>query len=130
MLGNVRLRTVGEARLTLVNGARWFTLRHLPVFTDELSADTRTAVTFLFTSNADLFFPVGVVVAGRLVDNVGRRVLTFPSGPFLVLGELCTKLLVGLGGSHLRGLVVLLVGRRENAEGNGNSGFKIQVDDL
>ena len=103
--------------------------QNVPIFTNVLSADTRTAVTFLFTSDADLFFPVRVVVVGGLVDNVRRRVLTFPSGPFVVLGELNTELLVSLGG-NLGGLAVLLVGRREDAKGHGNSGFKIQVDDL
>lgn len=103
---------------------------NLPVLTDEFAADTRTAVTFLFTSDADLFFLVRVVVVIRLVDNVGRRVLTFPSGPFVVLRELNAELLVGLGSGNLRGLVVFLVGRREDAKGHGNSGFKIQVDDL
>lgn len=96
--------------------------------------DTRTAVTLLFTSNADLFFVARLsdgrsVVAG-LVDK--RRELSFPSGPF-GSGEMEANFLVGLdlsgGGRSLVGLV-LLVGRREDAEGNRDSGFKIQGDGL
>jgi hypothetical protein len=53
-----------------------------------------------------------------------RRVFTFPSG---FAGEIDLELLVRLGGGFgFR----LLVGRREDAERDGDSGFKIQVDDF
>lgn len=96
-----------------------------------------TAVTILFTSDADLLLAVALLVlllAGRKVGGTGRvgRVLAaFPPG--LVVGELELQLLVGLGGGGGAVALVLLVvtvGRREDAEGNGDSCFKIQVDCL
>ncbi|KAL2016457.1 hypothetical protein VTK56DRAFT_3508 [Thermocarpiscus australiensis] len=53
-----------------------------------------------------------------------RRVLTFPSG---VLGELDLNLFVDVG---LGGGLRLPVCRREDAEGDRNASFKVQVGDL
>lgn len=93
--------------------------------------DTGTVVMLLFTSYTDLFFAVTLLSARRKVDRgLRRRVLTFPSG--FLLGELDLNLFVGLdsgGLSSLSGLFVF-VRRREDAEGNGYSGFKIQIADL
>jgi hypothetical protein len=101
----------------------------LPAFFVVLATDTGTAVTFLFTGDADLFFAVAVLLARREMDRGLRGgVLTFPSG--FLLGELDLDLLVGLSGRlYLSGLIVL-IRRREDAEGNGYSGFKIQIADL
>lgn len=54
-----------------------------------------------------------------------RRVLTFPSG--LLFGKLDFKLFVGFGGGL--GFAVL-VGRGEDAERDGDAGFKVQIDGL
>lgn len=84
---------------------------------------------FLFTSDADLFFAVALLSARRKVALSGvRRVLTFPSGVVL-LRKFDLKLLVGglgLGGVGLG----LAVGRGEDAERDGDAGFKIQVGGL
>jgi hypothetical protein len=50
--------------------------------------------------------------------------LTFPSG---VLGELDLNLFVGVG---LGGGLGLPVRRREDAEGDRDAGFKVQIGDL
>jgi hypothetical protein len=86
-----------------------------------VSFTARTAVTIFFTSDADLLLDVGAVF-GRLVDGE-RRVSTFPSG---ALAAYCDLLLdAGFGGSF----DVVAVRRREDADGNRNSGVKVQVDD-
>lgn len=55
--------------------------------------------------------------------------LTFPSG-FLRFGGKCDrKLFVGLSDLSF-GLGGFLIGAREDAEGHGDAGFKVQVDDL
>jgi hypothetical protein len=87
-----------------------------------VTMDTGTAVLFLFTCDADLFFPA----RRKLSRDRGGRVLTYPSG--FLRGKLDLELLVGLsGGLDLSGL---FVGRGEDAEGNGDAGFKVQVGDL
>lgn len=102
-----------------------------------LFTDAGTAVTFFFTCYADLFFAEAMLSARRKfdVDSRVRRVLTFPSGLVLFwefdlnlfVGLLGRLLLLGLG---LRFVVGVPIGSREDAEGNGNSGFKVQVDGL
>lgn len=89
--------------------------------------ETGTAVTLFFTCCADLFFAVAVLSTGGEI-NVGgvRRVLTFPSGRLLA-GELDINLFVGLGGG-LR--LAVPICRWEDAEGHGDSGFKVQIADF
>ena len=87
-----------------------------------VTMDTGTAVLFLFTCDTDLFFPA----RRKLSRDRGGRVLTYPSG--FLRGDLDLELLVSLsGGLDLSGL---FVGRGEDAEGNGDAGFKVQVGDL
>lgn len=100
-----------------------------------LTADTGTAATILFTGDADLLLGVAMLLrlllAVRKVGSgrVGRVLTAFP--PALVVGELELQLLVGLGGGGDRVLPLLVsVGRGEDAEGDGDSCFKIQVDCL
>jgi hypothetical protein len=51
------------------------------LFTVRLLTDAGTAVSLLFTSDADLFFAEALVSARRkLCLGLERRVLTFPSG--------------------------------------------------
>jgi len=93
------------------------------LFTVVLRVDTGTAVSFLFSGDANLFLDDARRARG---GSLIRRVLTFPSG---FMGEVEFELLVGLGGCG--GLVIgLLVGRGEDAERDRDSGFKIQVDDF
>jgi hypothetical protein len=90
-----------------------------------LFADAGTAVLLLFTSDADLFFSEATLSTGRkMCLGLERRVLTFPSG---VLGELDLNLFVGLG---LGGGLGFPVRGRENAEGDRDAGFKVQIGDL
>jgi hypothetical protein len=91
-----------------------------------LGLGTGTAVTFFLTRVMDLFFAVALLSARRKFSRNGvRRVLTFPSG--VVLGELDFELLLGFG-LGLR--LAVLVGRRKDAEGDRDSGFKVQIDDF
>ena len=98
---------------------------NLPAFfvKEFLSLDTGTVVTFFFTRITDLF---RALYTRR--DAGVRRVLTFPSGRLLLLGEFDLKLFVSglLGGLG----VAVLVGRREDAEGDGDASLKVQVDDF
>jgi hypothetical protein len=55
-----------------------------------------------------------------------RRVLTFPSG---LARELDLNLFVGLGGGGGLGLIFLVRGR-EDAKGDRDAGFKVQIGDL
>lgn len=95
-----------------------------------LAVDTGTAVLLLVT------WGTGVVLAVRLSLLRGRRgrsvVLVFAAG--FLRGELDLKLRVGVGlsvGLLRLGLSRLLFVRRgEDAEGDGEAGFKIQVGDL
>lgn len=96
-----------------------------------LAVDTRTVVVmFFFTGDTDLLFSVAMLSTRRKMDrSVGRRGLTFASG--FLPGELDLDLFVGLCGClDLSGGFVVLVRRGEDAEGNGYSGFKIQIADL
>jgi hypothetical protein len=93
--------------------------------------ETGTAVTLFLTGDADLFFAVAALSTRRIRCGGGgeRRVLTFPSG-WLLWGEVDIKLLVSLGvGCLLVGLGVP-VGRGEDAERDGDAGFKVQCDDF
>lgn len=99
------------------------------------TVDTGTAVMVLFTGDEDLFLAVAVLLpAGRKVGRGGgvrRDLTTFPPG--LVVGEVEVELLVGSGacaGLARLLLVVVAVRRGEDAEGDGDSRFKIQVDCL
>lgn len=76
--------------------------------------ETGTAALIFFTGKTDVLL---VLL---------RSVLAFPSG-WLLVGEADVDLLVSLSGSL--GLVIL-VGRGEDAEGHGDTSFKVQVDDL
>jgi hypothetical protein len=103
----------------------------------ELFTDAGTAVTFFFTGYTDLFFAEAMLSGEAMFSGMSmrrkvgvdseRRELTFPSG-FVLLREFDLKLFVSVLDSLL--LVGVLVGAWEDAEGNGNSGFKVQVDDL
>jgi len=101
-----------------------------------LFADAGTAVTFFFTRYTDLFFAEAMFSAGRRKFGFDRerRVLTFPSGLLLFWEfdlNLFTPLISGsLDLLRLRLVVGVLVGSRKDAEGDGNTGFKVQVDDL
>ena len=88
-----------------------------------LAVDTGTAVLLLVTWGTD-FLTV------RLSLLRGRRsvVVVFVAG--LLRGELDLELRVGLGGGLRLGLSSLFVRRGEDAEGDGEAGFKIQVGDL
>lgn len=90
-----------------------------------LLLETGTAVLILFTRDTDLFLGVAVLATKRGLCGEGRRVLTFPSG---VLGKADLELLGSLDLGACLGLTVL-VGRGEDAEGNGDAGLKVQVDD-
>jgi hypothetical protein len=86
-----------------------------------LLLNTGTAVIVFFTGAVYLF------LLSNLVKT--RRVLTFPSG--LRGGKL--DLLVGGGcggGSDVCLGIRLAVGRWEDAEGDGDTSFKVQVGDL
>jgi hypothetical protein len=79
-------------------------------------------VVMLLLSGDTVFF----LAADRSVCGVGliRRVLILPSG---LLGQLELELLVCFG-SGFR--LCVLVGGRENADGHGDAGFKVQIDGL
>uniref|UniRef100_A0A1Y1KVU9 Uncharacterized protein n=1 Tax=Photinus pyralis TaxID=7054 RepID=A0A1Y1KVU9_PHOPY len=104
------------------------------VFLHELLLlETGTAVT-LFTET-DLFFAEAVLAVlamlstrGEIdVGRVRRRVLILPSGWLLLLGELDVNLFVSLGGG-LR--LAVPISRGEDAEGDGDAGFKVQIGDF
>ena len=63
------------------------------------------------------------------VRRRGRSVVLVFAAGFL-RGELDFELRVGLGGGLRLGLSSLFVRRGEDAEGDGEAGFKIQVGDL
>jgi hypothetical protein len=101
----------------------------LPAFLSQVNilSAARTVVTILFTSDVDLFLLVLLAGTRRKVGG-DRRVLTFPSDALLSVGKIDLALDVSLFDGFLSGAV--LVGRREDAEGNGNAGVKVQVADL
>jgi hypothetical protein len=96
-----------------------------------LVLETGTAATFFFTCNKNLFLAVTVLCTGRNLSSVGseRRVSLFPSG-WLLLGKFDVNLLVsgGCGGGGL--CFAVPISGREDAEGNGDSGLKVQIDDF
>lgn len=96
-----------------------------------LVVGTGTAVTFFFTREMDLFFVAGLCTGREFGGCRERRVLTFPSG-WLLMGKFDRKLFVspvlllmrsGLGGA-------VPVGRGKDAEGDGDTGLKVQVGGL
>jgi hypothetical protein len=90
-----------------------------------ISFTARTAVTIFFTSDVDLLLCVALILR-REVDGV-RRLMTFPSGALLFVRKLDLSFYVGFGGCFNG---VAPVRRREDAEGDRDSGFKVQVDYL
>jgi hypothetical protein len=90
-----------------------------------LTLTARTAVTIFFTSNTNLF--LRVVLFSRREVGGERRVVTFPSGALLFWREIDLTLSMGFS-CCFNG--VAPVRRREDAEGNRDSGVKVQVDDL
>lgn len=100
------------------------------------TTDTRAAVAVVLpflTDDEDLVLGgVAVLLArtgiGRGGGRVGRDVGAFPPGP-VVVRELDLYLLVGACRDRLL-LVGVTVRRGEDAEGDGDSSFKIQVDCL
>lgn len=114
--------------LVVVPGLLLLELFAVVLFTT--GAGTAVAILFTITSDADLLLAVARLrLKLKLLLLPARRRATFPPG--LVVGELELQLLVGLlGCAALLGLLVVTVGRREDAEGNGDSCFKIQVDCL
>jgi hypothetical protein len=88
--------------------------------------DTGTAVTFFFTCYADLFFDAVFAATRKFSGSRERRVLTLPSG-FRFLGNADVNLLGCLGLSL--GFTVP-IGRGEDAEGDRDAGFKVQVGDF
>lgn len=99
-----------------------------------LRLDTGTRVTLFFTGGEVDFLVMEVGAGLGLLLEVGslrgsdsntrvRRVLTFPSGLLGVLVVRLRRLLGGLG-------FAVLVGRREDAEGDRNAGFKVQIGDF
>lgn len=94
---------------------------------DSGAADT---VALALPDDADLLFGVAVVAArgqgASSSGGVGRVVTTFPSRPVEVR-QLDGHLLVRSGCDRLL-LLDVTVRRREDAEGDGDSCFKIQLD--
>jgi len=90
---------------------------------DILSA-ARTVVTILFTSYVDFF--LAKVVAGRRKVGFERRILTFPSDALRSLWQL--DLTLDVCSSYSFGVVP--VRRREKADGDRDTGVKVQIDDL
>lgn len=78
--------------------------------------------TVLFTGDVDIFLLVGIS-SRRKIGGIGR-VLVFPSEA--LLAEVYFSLDAGLGGGLSSGVV--LVGRRKDAEGDRDTGVKVQVD--
>lgn len=88
------------------------------------------AVVFAFPDDANLFLGVAVLLARGKVGGVGSRVLrvtTFPPGPVEVRKSDLDLL---VGGCDRVLLLGLTIGGGEDAEGDGDSRFKIQVDCL
>lgn len=97
-----------------------------------LDTGTGTVVVVMFF-DTDLFFKA-LVFPGRKLFGSGserRRVLTFPSGLLWLLRKLDLKLLMSFGDCLGLGLcLALLVGGGEDAEGDGDTSFKIQIGGL
>ena len=90
---------------------------------DILSA-ARTVVTILLTSYMNVFL-TKLLVSWR---EIGRDGVTFPSDALLSLWEVDLTLNMCCFGFVDSG--VAPVRRREDAEGNGDSGVKVQIADL
>jgi hypothetical protein len=129
-------RDVGEVMGTTVNlddglGVMGVSSRRRSVLLVVLAVDTGTAVLLLVTCGTGVFLAVrlSLLLRGRRGRSV---VLVFAAG--FLRGELDLKLRVGVGlsvGLLRLGLSRLLFVRRgEDAEGDGEAGFKIQVGDL
>lgn len=100
-----------------------------------LGAAARTAVSILFSGDANLFLRVVLLLsAGRSVLGVFLKLLVriaiFPSDALVPLGKLDLGLDVSLGGSGGGVALGLAVGRGEEAEGDGDSGVKVQIAGL
>lgn len=91
---------------------------------NKLLVDTGTAAFLLLMSDTDLFLKAILSGGRKMCLGWGRRVLTFPSGE---LGELDLNLFVDVG---LGGGLGLPVRRREDAERDRDTGFKVQIGDL
>lgn len=107
----------------------------LELFTVVLfTTDTRTAVAvvLLFPDEVDLLLGGVAMLLARTEfgrgGRVGRDLSTLPPRP-VVMGKLDLYLLVGVCRDRLL-LVGVTVRRGEDAEGDGDSCFKIQVDCL
>lgn len=81
-----------------------------------LRLETGTAAKIFFTGKTDFFLVVLV-----------RRVLAFPSG-WLFARKVDVNLLVSLLGGRLR--LAVPVRRGKDAEGHGDTGFKVQIGDF
>jgi hypothetical protein len=94
---------------------------------NKLFADAGTAAFLLLASDTDLFLEASLLTRwGKLGLGLGGRSVLFPSGE---LGELDLNLLVGVG-VGLGGGLGVPVGRREDAKGHRDAGFKVQIGDL
>lgn len=96
----------------------------------DLGTGTGTVVVFFDT---DLFGDAVVLPGRGKLFLRERRDVTFPSGLVRLLGEFDLKLFVGSGyclGLGLGLCLALLVGGGEDAEGDGNARFKIQIGGL
>lgn len=103
------------------------------VFLHELLLlETGTAVTLF--AETDLFFAEAVLAVLAVLSTRGeidvgrvRRVLILPSGWLLLLRELDVNLFVSLNGG-LR--LAVPISRGEDAERDGDAGFKVQIGDF
>jgi hypothetical protein len=89
----------------------------------DVFSSARTVVTILLTSYMN-FFLAKLLVSGR---ETGRDGVTFPSDALLSVWKADLSLEVCRFGGDF---CVAPVRRREDAEGNRNSGVKVQIDDL
>lgn len=109
--------------------------RHIPELLNvgvglDLGTGTGTVVVFFDT---DLFGDAVVLPGRGKLFLRERRDVTFPSGLVRLLGEFDLELFVGSGyclGLGLGLCLALLVGGGEDAEGDGNARFKIQIGGL
>lgn len=106
--------------------------------TDTWAWAVAVTVVFPLPEDADLLLlGVAMLLARGEVGGVGRvlrlrlsvRLTTLPPGP-VVMGKVELDLLVGCGGGGRALLLGVTVGGGEDAEGDGDSRFKIQVDCL
>jgi len=99
--------------------------KHVPSFVVDIDIfSTARTVTILLTSYMD-FFGAKLLVSGR---KIGRDGIIVPSDAFRELDlslDVC-----GFGDFGGFDFCVVLVGRREDAKGDGDAGVKVQIDDL